>query len=178
EAARAGEAGKGFAVVASEVKDLAKDTAKATEDIGRKIEAIQADTTEAVRAIGEISSIIARINDLQSSIASAVEEQSVTTNEIGNSVSEAAHGAGEIASSVTAVAQSAHATTQGASDTQAAASELARMADDLERLVGRFRVTRDDDTVQQPRRSARFGGESPVHEPSAAERMAGAWSAR
>ncbi len=178
EAARAGEAGKGFAVVASEVKDLAKDTAKATEDIGRKIEAIQADTTEAVRAIGEISSIIARINDLQSSIASAVEEQSVTTNEIGHSVSEAAHGAGEIASSVTAVAQSANATTQGASDTEAAASELARMADELERLVGRFRVA--DGATSQPgdRRPPRFGGDGVVHEPSAAERIAAARTSR
>ncbi|MDA8392080.1 MAG: methyl-accepting chemotaxis protein [Actinomycetota bacterium] len=175
EAARAGEAGKGFAVVASEVKDLAKDTAKATEDIGRKIEAIQADTKDAVRAIGEISSIIARINDLQSSIASAVEEQSVTTNEIGNSVSEAAHGASEIAHSIAAVADSAHATTQGASDTQQAAAELARMADELERIVGRFRLAGESSRKASPPASQRFGASH--HEPSATERGTGQSSA-
>ena len=86
EAARAGEAGKGFAVVANEVKELAKQTAKATEDIGRKIEAIQVDTKGAVAAIEEIGTIINQINDISNSIATAVEEQTVTTNEIGRSV--------------------------------------------------------------------------------------------
>ncbi|MCK6546891.1 methyl-accepting chemotaxis protein, partial [Myxococcota bacterium] len=88
EAARAGEAGKGFAVVANEVKELAKETAKATEDIGRKIEAIQTDSQDAVAAIGQISGIIAQINDIQGTIASAVEEQTATTNEMGRNVAE------------------------------------------------------------------------------------------
>ncbi len=96
EAARAGEAGKGFAVVANEVKELAKQTAKATEDISRKIEAIQADTKGAVDAIGQIGRIIMQINDIQNTIASAVEEQTATTNEISRNVAEAAKGSTDI----------------------------------------------------------------------------------
>ena len=97
EAARAGEAGKGFAVVATEVKDLAQETARATEDISRRVEAIQADTSGAVAAIEEITSVIARISDFQTTIASAVEEQTATTAEMSRSVTEAATGTGEIA---------------------------------------------------------------------------------
>jgi methyl-accepting chemotaxis protein len=100
EAARAGEAGKGFAVVANEVKELAKETAKATEEIGQKIDAIQTDTKGAVQAIGEISAIINQINDISNNIASAVEEQTVTTNEIARNVSEAAKGTEEIAKNI------------------------------------------------------------------------------
>jgi methyl-accepting chemotaxis protein len=139
EAARAGEAGKGFAVVANEVKELAKETARATEDIGQKIEAIQADTRSAVGAILEISQIINQINDIQGTIASAVEEQTATTNEIGRNVSEAARGAAEIARSITGVAHAARSTTAGATESQKQAVELARMATELRDLVQRFR---------------------------------------
>ena len=100
EAARAGEAGKGFAVVANEVKELAKETAKATEDISQKIEAIQADTNGAVTAIREISEIINRIADIQTTIASAVEEQTATTNEMNRNVAEAASGTRDITSAI------------------------------------------------------------------------------
>jgi methyl-accepting chemotaxis protein len=140
EAARAGEAGKGFAVVANEVKELAKETAKATEDIGQKIQAIQVDTTSAVQAIAEISSVIAQINDISNTIASAVEEQTATTNEIGRNVTEAAKGSTEIAQSISGVAHAAKSTTDGASETQASAQALAQMATELQTLVSRFKV--------------------------------------
>ncbi|MCL4851322.1 MAG: PAS domain-containing protein [Bryobacteraceae bacterium] len=138
EAARAGEAGKGFAVVANEVKELAKQTAKATEDIGRKIEAIQGDTKGAVKAIEEISTIINQVNDISNSIASAVEEQTVTTNEIGRSVTEAAKGVGDIAKNIGGVAVAAKNTTQGANDTQKASQELSQMAAQLQTVISKF----------------------------------------
>ncbi len=138
EAARAGEAGKGFAVVANEVKELAKETAKATEDISRKIEAIQGDTRGAVEAIGTIGTIINQINDISSTIATAVEEQSATTNEMERNVVEAARGGGEINQNISGVAEAAQSTTRGAADTQRAASQLSTMAVDLRKLVSRF----------------------------------------
>lgn len=140
EAARAGEAGKGFAVVANEVKELAKQTAKATEDIGRKIEAIQADTKGAVDAIAQIGTIIGQINDIQSTIASAVEEQTATTAEISRNVSEAALGSREIAQNVMGVAQAARSTTEGAANTKSSADELSRMAAELQSLVTKLQA--------------------------------------
>ena len=139
EAARAGEAGKGFAVVANEVKELAKETARATEDIGQKIEAIQNDTRGAVDAIGEIGNIIDNINEIQTTIASAVEEQTATTNEIARSVTEAAGGANGIAADVVEVAEAATGAQRGAEESLQSASALAGMATELKRLVGQFR---------------------------------------
>jgi len=138
EAARAGEAGKGFAVVANEVKELAKETAKATEDISHKIETIQSDTRSAVKAIGQIGTIINQINDIQNTIASAVEEQTATTNEISRNVADAARGSGEIAKNIAVVARAAEGTSSGASDTARASAELARMASELQKLVSQF----------------------------------------
>jgi methyl-accepting chemotaxis protein len=140
EAARAGEAGKGFAVVATEVKELAQETAKATEDIVRRVESIQADTSSAVEAIGEISRIISEINDYQVTIASAVEEQTATTNEIGRSIGEAAGGSSNIAANINGVAQAAQATTGTLTEADSSVAELTRVADELGTVVARFRV--------------------------------------
>ena len=140
EAARAGEAGKGFAVVANEVKELAKETARATEEIGQKIEAIQLDTAAAVRAIGEVSEIINQVNDISSTIASAVEEQTATTNEIGRNVSDAARGTTEIAQNISHVARATEETTSGARETQVASQQLTEMAARLQVLVNRFTI--------------------------------------
>ena len=139
EAARAGEAGKGFAVVANEVKELAKETAKATEDISRKIEAIQGDTNGAVSAIGQISQVIGQISDIQTTIASAIEEQSATTNEIGRTLAEAAKGSTDISKNIGGVAEAARATTVGAMDTSKSAQSLEKMAAELRTLVSQFR---------------------------------------
>jgi methyl-accepting chemotaxis protein len=139
EAARAGEAGKGFAVVAGEVKELASETAKATEDIARRVEAIQADTTGAVGAIGEISAIIASINDYQLTIASAVEEQTATTTEMSRSVAEAATGSGEIAVNITGVASATSTSSQTLGQMGDSIGELARLSEDLRRRVEQFR---------------------------------------
>ena len=138
EAARAGESGKGFAVVANEVKELAKETARATEDISEKIETIQTDTKGAVDAIEEISGIIDQISEIQTAIASAVEEQAATTSEIARSVNEANQGSAEITRNIEVVAEAAEGTTQGANDTQRAATELTKTAAELNSLVERF----------------------------------------
>jgi methyl-accepting chemotaxis protein len=140
EAARAGEAGKGFAVVANEVKELAKQTAKATEDISRKINAIQTDTKGAVDAIASISGVIKQVNDISGTIATAVEEQSATTNEMTRNVSDAAKGSAEITSNIAGVAESSRGTANSAHESQKASHDLAGMAAQLQGLVAQFNI--------------------------------------
>jgi len=140
EAARAGDAGKGFAVVASEVKDLAQETARATEDIGGRVTAIQSDTTSAVQAIEEISRIIGQINDYQNTIAAAVEEQTATTAEMSRSVGEAAGNSSQIASTISEVSHAAQSTTETLSEANQTITELTGLAGDLQTAVGRFRT--------------------------------------
>ena len=149
EAARAGEAGKGFAVVANEVKELAKQTATATEEIGQKIAAIQANTEGAVQAIGEISAIISQINMTQTTIASAVEEQAATTSEIGRTTGEATRGSGEISRNIASVDGFAKETLRGANNSLEGATELARMAGELESLLAQFRFKKDSAASSQ-----------------------------
>ena len=141
EAARAGEAGKGFAVVANEVKELARKTARSSEEISKKVGSIQLDTQHAVEAIGRITTIIRQINDIQTVIAASVEEQSATTSEIGRSVAEAASGSTDIARNITSVAETAQSMTQGAVETHRAAEDLARLSSDLLALVNQFQLS-------------------------------------
>jgi methyl-accepting chemotaxis protein len=154
EAARAGDAGKGFAVVATEVKELAKQTGSATEDIRRRIEGIQGSTGQAVRSVGEISQIIEHVNELSRTIASAVEEQSITTKEIARNVAESSSAAAtvargvsesaaasqEITKTIVGVDQAARQASQGAAQTQISSRELSQMAEQLRTLVGQFTV--------------------------------------
>ena len=127
-------------MVANEVKELAKETAKATEEISQKIQAIQTDTKGSVEAIGEITKVINQINDISNTIAIAVEEQNATTAGIGRSVGNAATGSGQIASNISGVAQAAQNTAQGVNETRQAAEELAQMGTELKKVVAQFRV--------------------------------------
>lgn len=140
EAARAGDAGRGFAVVANEVKELAKETARATEDITHKIAAIQSDSAGAVKAIGGIAQIIHEISDIANTIAGAVEEQAATTCEISRSVSEAAKGSSEISRSIECVAASAENSRRGADDTLQSSMSLSKLAGQLQSLLSRFQL--------------------------------------
>ena len=139
EAARAGEAGKGFAVVANEVKDLAGETASATEDIKTRVQRIQTDTDAAVEAIRQVADVVQDINSTQATIAASVEEQTATTNEIATAVSDVAKTSQEITESISAVAGASTQTSAGAGQTQDAARDLSELASELAAL------TSDDD---------------------------------
>lgn len=135
EAARAGEAGKGFAVVANEVKELAKQTAKATNDITNKIGAIQKDTQNAVDAIGGISTAVDKLNSISGAIAAAVEEQTATTNEVSRVVVQSKRGVESIASAIKEVAVNANHSTAAAQQTLSASKELSKLAEQLNALL-------------------------------------------
>ncbi len=140
EAARAGDAGKGFAVVAAEVKELAEETARATQDIAGRVTQIQSETSEAVIAITEIGRVIDQINDYQASITAAVEQQTATTAEMARSVSEAAQSTDEISTNIDQVAQAAQTTSSSVDEARGASNELARMGAQLQDLVAAYRT--------------------------------------
>ena len=138
EAARAGEAGKGFAVVASEVKNLANQTAKATEEISSQIGSIQTATKDAVAAIESIGGIITQMNEIASTIASAVEEQGAATQEIARNVEQASQGTAEVSSNISGVQAAAGETGESASQLLGAADELSQQSEQLRAEVDRF----------------------------------------
>lgn len=157
EAARAGESGKGFAVVANEVKELAHQTKRATLDIEQKIAAIQNTADGAIKAIAEITEVINRINDFNTSVANAVEEQSATTKEMTRNMSEAARGSGEITQNITAIGTATQATAEAAGHTKTAATELSRMSAELSQIIAQFKVSQTTQAPQPGTPSASTG---------------------
>lgn len=135
EAARAGEAGKGFSVVANEVKELAKQTAKATQEITKKIETIQTDSQSAVKSIQEVDKVIAEINDISSTIASAVEEQAASTEEVSRVIQEASQAVDSISENIGQVSEAASNTGKGALNTKESSTDVKNIAQVLSDLV-------------------------------------------
>lgn len=138
EAARAGDAGKGFAVVASEVKNLANQTAKATDEISRQIGDVQQSTNDAVEAIGGISGVINQMDEIASAIAAAVEEQMAATQEIARNVEQAASGTDEVTQNIEGVSTLATETEQAADDVNAASSQVETQAESMNRFIHGF----------------------------------------
>ena len=139
EAARAGVAGAGFAVVASEVKELARETAQATDDITDKISAIQNTTQAAISSIGQISSVIRQINEKQSTIASAVEEQTAVTQQMGTSVAEISSRSAQVATTIGDISTGTEHTTRAATTTAESATRLAQLSSTMHTLLAQFR---------------------------------------
>jgi methyl-accepting chemotaxis protein len=122
------------------VKELARQTAKATEEIGHNITSIQVDVKDAVDSIANISQVITKINDISTLIASSVEEQAATAGEVGRNISSAADGSGSVSSNIGGVADASKSTAEGAENTQKAARDLAKIAEQLSSMVAAFKV--------------------------------------